>query len=62
MERPEGYEKVIESITKNLVDFGYVGLPESEVLESYDRAINGQDPQGIIDMFVKGQLEENGLL
>ena len=62
VERHENYQRIVESIRRNLVNFGYAGLTTEEVLASYDKAINGEQPSGIIDLMTKSQLEQNGLL
>ena len=62
MERHDNYEIIVSSIHRNLVEFGYADLTKEQVLESYDKAINGESPVGIIDMMTRSQLEENGLL
>lgn len=62
MDRHSNYISIVANITKNLKEFGYTDLNEVDVLEAYDKAINGKQSEGIIDMMVKNQLEENGLL
>jgi len=60
--RHPDYEKTVKRITSNLRKFGYFDLTQEEVLASYDKAMAGEDPVGIIDMMTKGQLEQNNLL
>ena len=53
---------IVESIRRNLVEFGYRDLTFDHVKASYDKAMAGEEPVGIIDMMTRTQLEKNGLL
>ena len=55
-------DQIIESIRKNLVDFGYEGLRTETVKASYDKAMAREKPVNIIDMMTAKQLDQNGLL
>lgn len=61
-ERHKNHEVIVKSIQRNLTEFGYGGLTYEVVLASYDRAISGLEPVGIIDMMTRSQLEQNDLL
>ena len=62
MNRHPNYREIVKAIQANLVEFGYGGLREDTVLASYDKAMAGEKPKGIIDMMTRSQLEQNGLL
>ena len=49
-ERHDNYQAIVASMTRNLVAFGYEGLTEEHVLASYDKAMAGEQPEGIIVM------------
>ena len=53
---------IVKAIHRNLVEFGYGNLTLAEVQASYDKAIAGEKPKGIIDMMTKSQLEANDLI
>lgn len=61
-EQHEDRDRIVESIRKNLVAFGYSDLTVEHVAAGYDRAMAGERPTNVIEMMVKSQLEENGLL
>ena len=60
--RHSNYVEIVEAIAQNLREFGYTALSEVYVLTSYYRAMKGDRPVSIIDMMVRDQLRENGLL
>ena len=59
----EKNRKVIaKAIRHNLVEFGYTNLTLDDVLTELDKVLDGTEPENIIGMMVKGQLEENDLI
>ena len=53
---------VVAQITRNLTGFGYAGLTEEQVQEEVDKLGAGEAPSGIIAMFTRRMLIENGYL
>lgn len=53
---------IAKAIRQNLVEFGYTNLTLDEVLTELDKVLDGTEPENIIGMMVKGQLEENDLI
>jgi hypothetical protein len=60
--RHPNYEEIVKSITQNMLEFGYEGLLESRVLQSYDKAMLGEEPTNIIDRMTRSMLEKNNLM
>jgi len=58
----DNFQDIVKAITRNLKEFGYTDLTYEQTLDAYNNAMTGQSPKNIIDMMVKHQLDENGLL
>jgi hypothetical protein len=54
--------EVALKITKNLKDFGYSDILVEEVEATSQRLIKGEEVPGIIAMFARNMLEENGYI
>ena len=53
---------IARAIRRNLVEFGYSDLTEDKVSSEMDKLFEGIEPDNIIGMMIKGQLEENNLI
>ena len=51
-----------KAIRRNLVEFGYTSLTLETVSTELDKVLDGAEPENIIGMMVKSQLEENNLI
>jgi hypothetical protein len=55
-------DQQIRAIQKALVEFGYTDLTEKTVRSSAEKILKGEEPEGVIGMFVKSFLEEAKLI
>ena len=53
---------VSKAIYINLREFGYTQITPEFVAEQVQAIVDGKNPQGIIAMFARGMLVENGYL
>lgn len=62
MEAIEIKIRFTKALHKQLVEFGYPELTLEEIEIAYDKIILGGSPEGIIEMWTKGELENLNLV